>query len=85
MGEGGGARWKPEGQGREVNSVPFQRDRPEPAAWESQKALGSLGGKLRRAGNSRVLLGPDSLQLNAPFLLSVGKELSRDRVCAVFS
>lgn len=44
-----------EGQGEGVNSVPFQRvvvDRPEPVAWESEKALESLGRKLRRAGNS---------------------------------
>lgn len=53
--------------------------------WADQNLLPEslkkdLARKLRKAGSSIVGLGPDSLQLNASFLLSTGKELGGDRV-----
>lgn len=76
MGRGGSLR--PEG--RKVNSVSSQR-----VWWADQNQLPvslkkGLARQLRRAGSSIVGLGPDSLQLNASFLLSVWKELGGDRV-----
>ena len=68
---GGGPRWKPEARGRKVNSVSEGM-----VGWLKK----GLARQLRRAGSSIVGLGPESLQLNASFLLSVCKELGGDRV-----